>query len=184
MQLMNEVIEYEGKRYVLTDTGWVDEDAGLEPPLRIIQILNRRLDDLVGESGGNRLNPNELIEQAKRWRDSGQLSPALRFARTALQRAPSSAGIASVLSSILREVKRPEEAIRETDRFRDIDYVPLLTSRAAAFCDLERWPDALNCMRRVWRLRGGEADPESLKLWKRIRVGAPELFPKGAGNQL
>ena len=57
--------------------------------------------------------------------------------------------VAAVLCSILREGGLPDEALALADQHRSSNYPPILTSRAAALCDLGRWEEALQQIRQV-----------------------------------
>lgn len=46
------------------------------------------------------------------------------------------------LSSVLRELGEPKEALRATDGYHDKRYPLILTSRAAAYCDLKQYEEA------------------------------------------
>lgn len=174
---MKQIVEYEGKRYVWTGTTWYGERDFMHPPSGIIHILNSLIADSVNEADDAITCPRELCRLASALRDSkGQLKRALRLAYRANQLAPDDAGIASVLSSILRLSNRSEEAIAITDKLEHVNYVPLLTSRPAAFCDLEQWPAALKCVRRALAISKGKDSGEALSVWQRIRANAPELI--------
>ena len=70
--------------------------------------------------------------------------------------------------------KRPEEALIATERARATGYLPLLTSRAAALCDLESWEDAKAELSRV--LAVGKS-PEAFAVVRRIKASRPDLYP-------
>jgi tetratricopeptide (TPR) repeat protein len=121
----------------------------------------------------------EVLDRAKRARDAKLLPRARRLAERVLASKPHHLGAAAVLSSILRDELRPEEAIAIADRFPSSRYAPLLTSRAAALCDLGRWAEALHDIRAAFRSDRAERrqpSEEALHVHARIRAGAPELF--------
>ncbi len=173
---MNQVVEYQGKSYVWTGSTWYGERDFLHPPSGIIHILNNLIKDVVNAADDSITDPREMIRLASELRDArGQLNRALRLARRANLMIPSDAATASVLSSILRLVNRPEEAISVTDQVAHAPFAPMLTSRAAAFCDLGQWQEALKCIRRALGISKGKNNGEALSVWQRIKSNAPQL---------
>ncbi len=117
--------------------------------------------------------PDGLLNLAKQARDAGRLELALALARRALTERPGDCGTAAVVSAVLRKLKRPREALAATEELAGSTYVPLLTSRAAALCDLERWTEALEL---IVRALAAADDPElAANVYMRIVVNKPEL---------
>lgn len=174
---MKQVVEYQGKNYVWTGSTWYGEKDFLNPPSGIIPRLNDLIADANNILDDEMTDPREMIRLASALRDSkGQNKRALKLARKAYQLMPNDAPTASVLSSMLRVVNRPEEAIEVTDKLLHIPYPPMWTSRAAAFCDLEKWPDALSCIKRALAMSQGQKNGETFSVWQRIKSEAPQLF--------
>lgn len=117
--------------------------------------------------------PDGLLNLAKQARDAGRLEPALALARRALTQRPGDCAAAAVVSAILRKLGRPREALAATEELAGSTYVPLLTTRAAALCDLERWSEALEL---IVRALAAADDPElAANVYMRIVVNKPEL---------
>lgn len=176
--MSNTTITLNGKDYVWDGRRWYGARDYLEPPESIICKLNMLMEPYFAAQDEAITKPQEMISLAKQTREAGQLERALRLARRAFQACPNDPGTAAVLSGILRKAQRPEEALEVGDRFRDSSYKPILTSRAAALCDLERWDEALRQIRQVFAIGGGRGDEESFLVWNRIIAAAPELLDK------
>lgn len=83
-------------------------------------------------------------------------------------------GIIPVLTSCLRNVKTPQEAIRFAIDYlyrKDVHSVPYFTSLAAAYCDIKDYANALKYANRGYAMQGGgigEVNELSL-VYKRIK---------------
>jgi hypothetical protein len=175
--MVRQVVPFQGRDYVWDGREWYGSEDYTIPP-RSIAV---RLDDLLAERLAGEEETltdwNELLRRAKMARDRLQYKRAERLARRAHDLRPDDVRIASVLCSVLREACKPRESLELADRFRDSGYAPLLTSRAAALCDLGRWAEALTQIRAV--LAAGKSEPAQA-VYQRIRTVAPEVFPKPA----
>jgi hypothetical protein len=80
-----------------------------------------------------------------------------------------------MLCAVLRDKGLPQQALDETQAIRRTDYPPLLTSRAAALCDLERWEEAVKELRPVLAMGGSE---EAFSVVHRIKKARPDLYAK------
>ena len=174
----NTTITMNGKPYIWDGSRWYGAMDYLEPPAAIICQLNALMADQFAAEDEAVTEPQEQLSLAHRAQKAGQIGRALRFAHRAFQARPDDAGTAAVLSSILRKAQRPEEALEVGDRFRASSYRPILTSRAAALCDLERWDEALQQIRQVFAIDKGKGSEEALLVWHRIVAAAPELLDK------
>lgn len=108
-----------------------------------------------------------LFENARRL---GQIDRALEFCEHLMSRFPDAEKYRSSLCSLLRSKRLPRDAVRRT-----ADWIPnadpaLLTSHAAALCDLDRWLEAVPILKRAIAMRQGEADRESLAVVSRIKA--------------
>lgn len=176
--IVQRVVEYEGKRYVYNGKSWRGESDFMNPPSGIIPHLNALIADQLAEDDDAITNPHDMIERASELRDMpGHLERSLRLAQRAHDMNPEDPGVACVLSSILRRKNRWDEAISVTDRVAHISHAPMLTSRAAAYCDLKQWPEALQCIRKALAISKGKDNGEALSVWQRIKSEAPHLFP-------
>lgn len=73
---------------------------------------------------------------------------------------------AAMLCSARRQLQQSDAALEGTDIFADEDYPPLMTSRAAAMCDLGRWEEGSHL---ALRSRDLQASVEVSRLLDRIR---------------
>lgn len=177
-RLMEDVGE---RTYVRDETGWqLDGRAVTLYPLvgRLESQLRNRL------AAEDRLEPDlsELVRRA--WLAQALKHPdrvealsrrALRALRTAPGRMNRSQvspewlttalAAAAMLSSALRQQREAAQALEETEEFADYEYAPLMTSRAAALCDVGRWAEARAL---AVRARDIHASAEVLKLLQRI----------------
>lgn len=168
------VFVFEGVRYKWTGSSWYDATDNMKPPLGVIARLNALIAGDLKAEDEKITDPDELVERAKQAQAGVQMQRALELSQRALKLRPTHFGTAAVVCSILRKRNRPDEALLIADRFRDSEYPPLLTSRAAALCDLERWDEALKQIRQVLAISNGAS--EALAVYSRIKAGAPSLF--------
>jgi len=151
----------------------------MTPPERLVHELNRilegKLESLDGQISGG---PEELVRAAMVAKNNQHHSRAIRLLKRALEIDPGSSYAATVLCSCLREANRADEAIAVTDGFLRCNSSPLFTTRAAALCDLGRWPEALSAIRRALALCGdGPGEIETpMRVYNRIKANAPKLF--------
>jgi hypothetical protein len=168
-------VQYQGRAYVWDGHEWYGAEDNTIPPRSVVVRLDALLDEQVAAEEQALTDAHELLQRAKVARDRLLYQRAERLARRALSLRPTEVGIASVLCSVLREACKPGESLELADRFRDTGYAPLLTSRAAALCDLGRWSEALAQIRTV--LDAGKSEP-ARAVFNRIRKVAPYVFPK------
>jgi predicted Zn-dependent protease len=165
--------ELDGKVYVWTGSRWYGKRDFVTPPAVTINRLNR----LVGDAQDAKVvDPDEMVKRAQYAREHGQVPRALRLLRRAAAVRPGHVGTAAVLCSTLRQAGQPAEALKVAERHGASPYQPLLTSRAAALCDLGRWEEAHRLIRRVIATTKGKPAEEALSVRIRIRSNAPQLF--------
>jgi hypothetical protein len=110
------------------------EDASVDDPAHLLERA------WFGQALGHRDRVVDLASRALRAvlqppdKRAGGAIVALPWRREAL-------AAAAMLSSALRELRDPERALHETEIFADDQYHPLMTSRAAALCDIGRWEE-------------------------------------------
>jgi hypothetical protein len=74
---------------------------------------------------------------------------------------------------------KPEEALKESALYKNEIFPPIITTRAAALCDLERWQEAKIEISRVFSIQRKHDlwhYPEPSKVLSRIKVARPDLF--------
>ena len=80
----------------------------------------------------------------------------------------------AVLCSVLRKQGAPEKALHETEASPHLPYSPLLTSRAAAMCDLGMWEAAKREVVRVLAMPGDHDG--AFEVVHRIKASRPDLY--------
>ena len=167
-------IEYQKHTYTWTGTTWHDENY-LKPPQVIVRALNQRLDAALVEEDNKLTDIHELIDRARKARDTAQYSRAERLSRRILELEPDNHAGAAMLCAALRARHRPRQALEETDRFAHSGNPALLTSRAAACCDLGLWEEARRFVSQSLAIAESE---EAFMVVKRIKSEHPELYRK------
>lgn len=170
------VVQLDGKSYTWNGNGWCGPDNAV-PPKIIVDTLNRRIATQLEIEDLEIADADELIKVARDAQKAGQKNRALNLASRAYQLQPS-AGTAAVYCSYLRSCNKPAEALEVADRFSKDRYPPILTSRAAALCDLERWEEGLKQIRQVLAIchASGKDAGEALSVFGRIKSDKPHLL--------
>lgn len=169
----NVSIELDGKRYVWTGDGWYEAEMFLEPPQVVVRQLNKLLTEELEQEDANISDVYILLERASRAREALQHHRAEKLARQCLKLAPGSHAALAVLCAALRAKGQPQRAIEETDEYSDTTHLPLLTSRAAALCDLRRWEEAKRIIGRALAIGKSE---EAFSVMRRIKAERPDLY--------
>lgn len=162
----------DGVSYVWTGSSWFDSHY-IKPPITVIQRLNALLESQLADDDSNITDVYELTHRAKIAREAKQYARAESLARRVLQLNPKNHAAAAVLCASLRARGLASQALGETDSLKHTDNVPLLTSRAAALCDIHRWEEAKQTLGRALALGGGE---EAFLVVKRIKQARPDLY--------
>lgn len=149
-------VRLDGNTYVWDGARWYQARSFLTPPMTTTIKLNALLQDLLGEEDADISDTEDLLDRARQAGDARQYHRVEVIARRILKADPLHARAATLLCSALRDLNKPAKAVKETQLFKDTDYVPLLVSRAEAFCDLERWLEALNEITRAREAGGGD----------------------------
>jgi hypothetical protein len=171
-------VTYQSRSYTWDGDRWYGTNDFQSPPQAIVP----HLDDLIVDhldADDEVSDIDELLDRAKRAQSGGQFRRAMSLAERAHTSKPGRIGAATVLCSVLRSAGRPEQALAIADRFRSSGYPPILTSRAAALCDLSRWEEALKQVRQVLAIgmrTQGRGSGEALSVHGRIKANAPDLF--------
>lgn len=134
-------IPLNGERYIWTGSAWFDSHF-IKPPTTIIKQLNALLESQLATDDCCIDDLFELTHRARVARETKQYARAEALARRILTIEPRHHAAAAVLCASLRARGLAREAIEQTERFLPTSNAALLTSRAAAFCDLHRWPEA------------------------------------------
>jgi tetratricopeptide (TPR) repeat protein len=173
---MKKNIELNGQMYTWDGGRWFDASF-LIPPTSIVSKLNALIEDGLNEEDAKISNSKELIARARKERAAGQYDRAEQIARRVLSSEPSNLHGLSVLCAVLRQKGLPEKAVEETEPFKNSNNTFLLTSRAAALCDLERWEEAKKEIGRVLALAMTSSE-EAFRVVRRIKTFRPDLYEK------
>ncbi|MFQ5614748.1 MAG: hypothetical protein ACE5H9_21720 [Anaerolineae bacterium] len=168
-------LEFEGKSYIWTGKVWYEARTYAIPPDRTVRHLNRLLEPKLARDDATTTDVNALLRQASDAREMLDYARAEKLARRALNLSPGHPGALAVLCSTLRAKGAPRQALNETQAFRNLDYVPLITSRAAALCDLGRWAEA---KREIGRALALGEDAAVFSVVQRIKAARPELYQR------
>ncbi len=167
-------LQLHGKNYTWDSVTWYETETHLKPPVSVISELNKCLVPLLEEEDQQIGDFHDLLVRAKEARDSKQYARAGKLARRAVRLSPDDLGALAVLSSCLRAQGNSREALKVTDRFESALYLPLLSTRVAALCDLDRWEEAKKVVDRALSI--GTDKAKFSEIVNRIKVAKPELY--------
>jgi len=167
------VVQFDGKSYTWTGKDWYETKTFLRPPSTIIRKLNARLAQDLQCADTALTSVDAILKQANNARNAEQYGRAERLIRRALSQAPNHVGALAMLCAVLRAKGLPQQALDETAAFARANYSPLLTSRAAALCDLQRWEEAKHEIGRVLAIQASE---EAFSVMHRIKAARPDLY--------
>lgn len=171
---LHRCVQFNGKGYTWDSVNWYETETHLRPPVSVISELNKSLLPLLEEEDQQTKDFHALLVSAKKARDSKQYVRAAKLARRAVKLSPSDVGASAVLSSCLRAQGNSREAIKVTERFKFALYLPLLSTRVAALCDLNRWEEAKQLVDRA--VAFGTNKEKFSEIVERIREAKPELY--------
>ncbi len=171
---MKKQVELDGVSYTWNGKFWVNSRTFLAPPRAVEAILNRKLSRQLSIEDAKETDPGILLKNARIARDNCQYQRALELCYRVLGMKPGYVGAAAVLCSVLRLKGMPERALYETQVFDGMAYIPLLTSRAAAMCDLEMWEAAKKEIGKALALPG--AHESAFSVVNRIKAARPDLY--------
>lgn len=171
-------VTYEGERYIWNGKRWYCKKTHLEPPTAISSKLNALAARQVTEQKA--VDVDALLRKARKARNQGDIPKAIRLARQAYDQRPQHTGTVVTLCSMLRTANKPREAVALANNFQSTNHSSLLTSRAAALCDLNRWDDALKQIQQVFAMRPkprkNNSTGEAQAVYGRIKQNAAYLF--------
>ena len=166
-------VELEGKSYMWNGSAWHEATTFLSPPSMIIAKLNNCLSDALEEADENITDIHLLIKRAVNARNWLQYSRSERLARRILELEPSNQSALAILCATLRARGFAQKALAETDDYKSLPYPVLLTSRAAALCDLGRWEEAKKAVGRSLAI---SKSAEAYNVVNRIKAEKPDLY--------
>jgi hypothetical protein len=143
--------EYEGKKYRRYDAKWVDE-SGMVVPVVLQNALNKLA---FAEESLDEMDYATAKSEGDKFKKSESYLLAVRYYEVALSKATTRGQIASLLprmTSCYRRIHRPQRVIELMSAAKEkygeeIVTEILLTSVAAAYCDLDQPENAIRCCR-------------------------------------
>jgi predicted Zn-dependent protease len=173
-------VTLDGDEYLWDGKKWFSRNTFLEPPNAIVTKLHALSAKQMSAQDETITDIDELLRRAKQAQEHGQIQRALKLVRLIHAQKPKHVEAVALVCSILRTVNQPEKALFLADKFRGTNYAPILTSRASALCDLNRWDEGLEQIQQVIAIdiKSGKncGSPAALSIYSRIKDNAPELF--------
>ena len=167
-----ESIVFEGVEYFRRDNYWVDSSQQIAP-LVIQEELDKRYAKKLRVEG---CSTRELLRQADEFKNNGSFALAAKFYKQALEHADrrDRSFIYPRLTSCYRAMGHATEVIKlmtyiKTHDGMDMVTPVLLTSAAAAYCDLGQYENALKCAKRAYAMYNGRATEELHGVFGRIK---------------
>ena len=162
---------YEGLKYIRYNERWCDEHYMIAP-LCVQSALDRQYADSLNLE---EYDTNELLKLADNFKNNQSYHLAIRYYYEVIKRVDivECSYIYPRLSSCYHKVGRAREAIelmtflKNKFGLQSISAV-LLTSVAAAYCDLLEYDNALKCANRAYVLMGKRTSLELSLVYKRI----------------
>lgn len=166
--------ELNGENFIWTDAGWCNASTFMAPPSTITTQLDFKYLTLLEEQDKEISDREELLNRSTRALIAKQFRRAWKILlRIWNESEQEDFAVLSKMSSLLRESNRPQEALNITEEYKDKRYSAIITSRAAAMCDLYQWEDAKKEIGRALAIGGCE---ESFLVVKRIKVARADLY--------
>lgn len=169
--------EYEGKTYTRTNSKWVDSD-NLAVPAYLQNILNTLN---FSENAKEDMNYYKAKAEGDKCKKSESYSLAIKYYKYAFEKAENERQVSVILpriTSCYRSIKKPSKVIEILADAKEmygeqIINEALLTSAAAAFCDMGEPGNALRCCRwaySVLKKGTGEFSPELSNVFARAKA--------------
>lgn len=166
-------VELDGQKYKWNGRRWLTSN-NLTPPKMIMKRLDELIASGLSAEDSQITNVYVLAERAREARENRQLGRAEELARRMLQLDPTNGAGAALLCAVLRDQGMPKLALAHTAIYQHLNHLPLLTSRAAALCDIGEWKEAKKVIGRVLAMQKSE---EAFNVVMRIKAARPELYP-------
>ena len=166
-----DVIEYKGKKYKRYSSKWSDEKNFV-----VHETLQRELNyEYVKTLNLASMSAQELISQGDKFKESATYQLAVRYYEEASVKCEIK-DMAYILPRITSCYRKSNQASKAIEMFSyakqkfgtAILTAPLLTSAAAAYCDLGEYDNAKKCCDRAYAMSGATADDELRLVYKRI----------------
>ena len=173
-----DILEYNGKMYKRQGQKWSDMDGCIVYDILQVELNAKYIETIDLPS----LTLQEIIEHGDKFKNSSSYGYALRFYEHAAKEANENdlAYILPRMTSCYRLQGQPKKAI-DILSFAKSKYgakmiTPvLLTSAAAAYCDLEDYENAKKCCNRAYAALGGKSSGELASVYARIKKNRKEF---------
>ena len=166
-----DTLEYNGEVYTRRNAKWFDS-RHLVVYENLQQTLNRLYLENLDYSG---YTVDKLVEEGDKFKESTSYTSAIKFYEKALEDCDEVTYkyILPRITSCYRKNHMPRKVIdlfTETKRMFGTDFITpvLLTSVAAAYCDLQEYENALRCCKWAYKTFG-EFNPNLSSVWARIK---------------
>lgn len=166
-----DTLAYEGKTFKRRNGKWTDS-LGMIAHEGLQRILNQKYAESIEPTA---LSPEECIEKGDAFKESGSVGLALKFYEAAIEQSDkrTMAAVLPRIASCYRMNGQPEKAIKvltyASDMYgREMISSALLTSAAAAYCDIGDYIKAKKCCDRAFASAGGKGSAELSLVYKRI----------------
>ena len=164
-------LEYKGEVYTRRNAKWVDS-RNLVVYENLQKVLNLLFLENLDYSG---YTVDELVAEGDKLKESTSYMSAVKFYEKALEDCDEVTYqyILPRITSCYRKMNMPRKVIdlfAETKRKFGTDFITpvLLTSVAAAYCDLHEYENALRCCKWAYKTFG-EFSPNLSNVWARIK---------------
>ena len=168
--------EYNGKTYTRNNAKWLDSD-NVAVPTYLQNILNTLT---YSENVAEDMNYYKAKAEGDKCKEGGSYTLAIKYYRHAFEKAENERQVSTILpriTSCYRSIKKPEKVIEILGDAKQMygDQIineALLTSAAAAFCDMGEPEKALRCCRwaySVLRVKTNETSPELSNVFYRAK---------------
>lgn len=170
-----DVIEYNGIRYTRNSKKWTENG------MIVSEIMQDKLNRLFDEQlDYEQMDAEELIRVGDQYKASNSMGRAVKCYKAAFEKADlrQVESILPRLTSAYRIMNKPQAAIdllteASAKYGQKVISVALLTSAAAAYCDMGQYALARKACDRAYKQAGGRATDELAKVYKRIRKESP-----------
>lgn len=168
-------IEYQGKKYKRVGNKWTDSSncvvpEGLQRDLNFAYLQSHDISDM---------SVKELIAEGDKFKDSTSYFYAIRCYERAAEICSKRTlqFLLPRLSSCYRKKKTPQKtvemfAMAKSKYGEDFITPVLLTTVAAAYCDLKEYENAMRCCKWAMKKNDGELEPALLSVYARIKKEA------------
>lgn len=167
-----EEILYNGKIYKRYSKKWIDSHG-----IIVCETLQKELNNTyIKNINLSEMTVVDIIAEGDKFKESGSLTLAIKYYEEALPRSDEKtiSHILPRLSSCYRKCHMPHKAIEifsyaKNKYSSDLITPVLLTTAAAAYCDMHEYENALKCCKRAYAQNNGKNDENLKNVFRRIK---------------